>query len=67
MTRTMKPQKIEIYLYAENDEQVREAEKAAYEFVTAQYNRGNIVTAVKFTEIARKFKDNYFVSQYLNK
>lgn len=63
----MTPHKIEIYLYAENDAEVKEAEKAAYEFVSAQYNRGNLVTARKFTEITRKFKDNYFVSQFLKK
>lgn len=61
----MKPQKIEIYLYAENDDEVREAEKAAYEFVTAQYNRGKLVTAKKFADTLRKYKDNFFVLQYL--
>lgn len=61
----MKPQKVEIYLYAETDAEVKEAEKAAYEFVTAQYNRGHLVTAKKFADTLRKYKDNFFVSQYL--
>lgn len=61
----MKPQKIEIYLYAENNEEVKDAERAAYEFISAQYNRGNLVTAKKLAETLRKYKDNFFVSQYL--
>ena len=63
----MKPQKIEIYLYAENNEEVKDVERAAYEFISAQYNHGNLVTAKKLAETLRKYKDNFFVSQYLKK
>lgn len=63
----MKPYKIEIYIYAENEDQIKEARKAAYDFVSENYNRGVIVTAVKVSEALKKFKDNFFVTNYLKK
>ncbi len=63
----MKPYKIEIYIYAENEDQIKEAQKAAYDFVSENYNRGVIVTAVKVSEALKKFKDNFFVTNYLKK
>ena len=63
----MYPQKIEIYLYVENDEEARTAEKAAYDFVNDNYRLGHIVTAANFKDAQRKFKDNFFVTQFLRR
>lgn len=61
----MKPYEIKIYLYAENEAEAREAQQAAYEFVSGNYNEGIIVTARKCTEALRKFKNNFFVKNFL--
>lgn len=61
----MKPYKIEIYLYAENEAEAAEARQAAYDFVSDNYNRGNLVTARKFAGALRRFKDNVFVTNFL--
>ena len=61
----MKPYKITIYLYAENDEQAAAAEKAAKDFVKAKYERGILVTAEKFVGALARFKDNIMVNQFL--
>lgn len=60
----MKPYKIEIYLYAESEQEAREAQKAAYEFVSESYNEGRLVTARKCGEALRKFKNNFFVKNF---
>lgn len=61
----MKPYEIKIYLYAENEAEAREAQQAAYEFVNGNYNEGIIVTARKCTEALHKFKNNFFVKNFL--
>lgn len=61
----MKPYKVEIYLYAENEDEAAEAKQAAYEFVSDNYNRGNIVTARKFADTLQRFKNNVFVTNFL--
>lgn len=63
----MKPYKLEIYLYAESEAEAREAQLAAYEFVNDNYREGRLVTARKCTEALRKFKNNFFLKNFLNK
>lgn len=61
----MKPYKVEIYLYAENEQEVQEATQAAYDFVKNNYNNGVLVTAKKFTEIVNKFGNNPIVRNFI--
>lgn len=61
----MKPFEIKIYLYAKNEVEAKEAQQAAYEFVNDNYREGRIVTARKCTEALRKFKNNFFVKNFL--
>lgn len=61
----MKPYKVEIYLYAESEEEVAEAKKAAQEFVVENYQRGVIITALGFANILRKFKNNPLLTHFL--
>lgn len=61
----MKPHKIEFYIYAENDEEVKELQRAAFDFVNSNYQQGIIVTARKLASALTKFKDNFFVKNYL--
>lgn len=63
----MKPYKIEIYLYAESEQEAQEAKQAAYEFVNDNYGRGVLVTAKKFADTVRKYKDNLLVTNFLRK
>lgn len=61
----MQPYKVEIYLYAESETEVKDAQQAAYEFVNYNYMRGNIVTASKFAQTLRRFKNNSLVTSFL--
>lgn len=61
----MKPYEIKIYLYADNEEEALEAQQAAYDFVNGNYNEGIIVTARKCSEALRKFRNNFFVKNFL--
>lgn len=63
----MRPYKVEIYLYAENEAEAAEAKRAAQEFVMHHYNNGCIVTAMRFAEVLRKFKTNPFVTNFLKR
>lgn len=65
MINTMKPYESRIYLYAENEAEVAEFEKAFYNFVNAKREQGIAVNAKKLTEAITKFKDNTFVTNYL--
>ncbi len=61
----MKPFKVEIYVYAEDEAEALEMQEAAYDFVNDNYREGRIVTARKCREALRKFKDNFFVKNFL--
>lgn len=61
----MKPHKIEIYLYAENETEAQEAAQAAYNFVKQNYEAGVLVTAKKFAEIVNKFGSNPIVRNFI--
>lgn len=61
----MKPYKVEFYIYAESQEEVEQAQKAAHEFVRTQYNRGRIVSARKLAEALRKAQNNPIIGNIL--
>lgn len=61
----MKPHKVEIYLYAENEAEAQEAAQAAYNFVKQNYEAGVLVTAKKFAEIVNKFGNNPIVRNFI--
>ena len=61
----MKPHKVEIYLYAENEVEAQEAAQAAYNFVKQNYEAGVLVTAKKFAEIVNKFGNNPIVRNFI--
>jgi hypothetical protein len=61
----MKPYKVEIYLYAESEQEAQEATQAAYNFVKSNYEAGVLVTAKKFTEIVNKFGNNPIVRNFI--
>lgn len=61
----MKPYKVEIYLYAENEAEAQEATKAAYDFVKGNYEAGVLVTAKKFTEVIKKWGNNPLVRNFI--
>mgnify|MGYP000739007243 CR=1 FL=1 len=54
----MKPYKVTIYVYAEDEQQIKELEKAAYEFVNSKYENGILVTASKLSQALSSFKNN---------
>lgn len=61
----MKPYKIEIYVYAESDEEAEAAQKAARDFVRSKYEKGILVTAGRLMTALTRFKDNMIVNQFL--
>jgi hypothetical protein len=61
----MKPYKIEVYVYAETDDEAMEAQRAMRDFVRSKYNMGILVTAKKLIGALTRFKDNIVVNQFL--
>lgn len=61
----MQPYKIEIYVYAESEEQAKEAQTALVNLVRYKYKQGMLVTAKKLISALSKFKDSIIVNQYL--
>lgn len=61
----MKPYKIEVYVYAESEEEAMTAQKSMRDFVRSKYDRGILVTASKLIAALNRFKDNIMVNQFL--
>jgi hypothetical protein len=61
----MKPYKVTLYVYASNEQEVKELEQHLYEFVDSKRKSGIAVTAKKLSQAIQKFKNNYFVNNYL--
>lgn len=61
----MKPYKIEVYVYAESEDEAMAAQKAMRDFVRSRYEKGILVTAGRLTDALTRFKDNVFVNQFL--
>lgn len=61
----MTPYKIEIYVYADSQEQAKRAQDAANRLVSNEYRRGILVTAGKVAEACHRFTANYLVENFL--
>ena len=61
----MQPTIIKFYAYCESESEAQELEKALYDFVDAKRQQGVAVRAAKLTEALKKYKDNFFVTQFL--
>ncbi len=59
------PMQIKFYAYCENEAEATELEKALYDFVNAKREQGVAVRASKLTEALTKYKDNFFVTNFL--
>jgi hypothetical protein len=60
----MKPYKIQIYVYAENDQQAEQVAQSAKAFVKKKYEQGILITADKLSAALNRFADNFIVNQY---
>lgn len=60
----MQPYKIEIYVYADSEEQAAQVQKAARDFVRKKYEKGILVTANKLMSALSRFEDNIMVNQF---
>ena len=63
----MKPYKANIYIYANNADEVAEFERVFYDFVNFKRQQGIAVSAHKMTLALSKFKDNFFLNNFLTK
>lgn len=61
----MQPYKIEFYAYCENEDEAKELSKALYDFVNHKREQGVAVRAKKLIEALTKYKDNFFVTNFL--
>ena len=61
----MQPTIIKFYAYCESESEAQELEKALYDFVDAKRQQGVAIRAAKLTEALKKYKDNFFVTQFL--
>lgn len=60
----MQPYKIEIYVYADSEEEAAQVQKATRNFVRKKYEKGILVTAKKIMSALNKFEDNIMVNQF---
>lgn len=60
----MKPYKIQIYVYAENDQEAEQVAQSAKAFVKKKYEQGILITADKLSTALERFADNFIVNQY---
>lgn len=60
----MKPYKIQIYIYAENDQQAEQVAQSAKAFVKKKYEQGILITADKLNAALDRFADSFIVNQY---
>lgn len=63
----MKPHQVTFYLYAENEEQVKNLQQALNNFVMEKYNKGVLVTAPKLQDALARFGSNFMVNNFLKK
>lgn len=61
----MQPIAIKFYAYCENEAEAKELEKELYDFVETKRQQGVAVRAAKITQALKKYKDNFFVTQFL--
>ena len=61
----MQPFPIQFYAYCESEAEAKELEKALYDFVNTKREQGVAVRGSKLTEALTKYRDNYFVTQFL--
>ena len=60
----MKPYKIEIYVYADSEDEAAKVKEAAIRFVKEKYNAGILITANKLLNALEKFKTSFMINQY---
>jgi hypothetical protein len=61
----MKPIKIHFYVYCEQDSEAAELMQTLHNFVEDKRKIGIAVTAKKLTEALTKYKDNFFLNNFL--
>lgn len=61
----LKPYKIDLYVYADSDEETTALEQKLKDFINTQRLRGVAVTAKKLNEILDKYGKNNFVTNFL--
>lgn len=61
----MQPYKIEFFAYCDNEDEAKELSKALYDFVNHKREQGVAVRAKKLIEAITKYKDNFFVTNFL--
>jgi len=60
----MQGYEIKFNVYAETPGEAALATEAVKEFISGMAQKGIAVTAKKITEAVRKYKDNFFVTNY---
>jgi hypothetical protein len=61
----MKPIKVSFYVYVDDDSEATELTQSLHDFVEDKRRIGIAVTAKKLTEALNKFKNNFFVNNFL--
>ncbi len=61
----MKPFKATFYVYADDENEVRELERSLYDFVSEMYDKGRLVTASRLTDAVRQYGGHFLVANFL--
>jgi hypothetical protein len=62
---TLKPFKVEFYVYAEDEKEAMALNKALYDLVDDKRKQGIAVTAKCLTKALKSFGNNIFLTNYL--
>jgi hypothetical protein len=63
----MQPIKIEFYVYADSADEATALSQSLRDFVESKRSQGIAVTADMLTQLLCKYKDNFFVNNYLKR
>lgn len=67
----LKPFELKVFIYAEDEQEVKDVAKAVYDFIEENRQEGRVMTAKKLAEALSHWKDNFLVKtgiiNFLNK
>jgi hypothetical protein len=61
----MTPKLIKFYVYCDDDNEADELSRTLYSFVEDKRKQGIAVTAKRLTEALNKYKNNFFLNNFL--
>jgi len=61
----MRPLPITFYAYGESEEEVKDLERALYNFVSGRYDKGELVRISSLINALKRLENNPLITQFL--